>query len=250
MPQNREEWIAETLVELADTLVPALDPASFWPVVADRYTRLVASASVRLAVAGENPGGQMVVHTDERLGEPPLDGLFAREGPGFDCHSTGVPVVNARLEEATARWPRLAPAALSLGYRSVHAFPFNRREDILGSVTILTTGMAPLPSADIRIASALADVATIGMLNHRAIAKLTETSSQLQGALTSRVPIEQAKGLVSARLEVSPSEAFLLMRRYARSHNQRISEVSEKLVARRLTASGLLEERAKASRRS
>ncbi|WP_410655970.1 ANTAR domain-containing protein [Amycolatopsis sp. lyj-112] len=175
------------------------------------------------------------MNTDARLEMPPLSGLLTEEGP----ESHGEQVVNVLLDEAATRWPHLAPAALSLGFRSLHAFPFRRREHVLGAVTILTTETTPLADADIRIGTALADAATIGMLNHRAIAGLTATSEQLQGALSSRVIIEQAKGLVSARLEIGLDEAFLLMRRYARGHNQRISEVAGQLVSRDLTAAAL-----------
>ncbi|GAB3720137.1 GAF and ANTAR domain-containing protein [Amycolatopsis oliviviridis] len=236
--QNRERWVTDTLVELADTLVPSLDPASYWLCVADRYTQLVASSSVHLSAAGDRATHPVVVNTDERLGRSPLDRILAEEGPGVDSRDGGESV-NVLFDEATTRWPRLSPAALSLGYRSVHAFPLSRREDFLGTVTILTTETAMLPTTDLRVAHALADVATIGMLNHRAITGLTTTSEQLQGALTSRVIIEQAKGLVSARLEISPEAAFLLLRRYARSHNMKIGELCASLMRRHLTVDEL-----------
>ncbi|OXM58353.1 ANTAR domain-containing protein [Amycolatopsis thailandensis] len=234
--QNRERWVTDTLVELADTLVPALDPTKYWHCVADRYAQLVASSAVHLAAVGDHP---VVINTDDRLGTAPLDRILAEEGPGVDSRDGGEQVVNVLLAEATTRWRRLSQAAVSLGYRSIHAFPFSRREDVLGAVTVLTSETTPLPVADLRIAAALADVATIGMLNHQAIAKLTTTTGQLQGALTSRVIIEQAKGLVSARLEISPEAAFLLLRRYARGHNMKIGELCASLMSRRLTVGEL-----------
>ncbi|WP_037318975.1 GAF and ANTAR domain-containing protein [Amycolatopsis orientalis] len=237
---NRERWVADTLLELADTLAPGLDPTNYWLCVADRYAHLIASSSVRLSAAGDRAARPVVVVTDDRLGEPPLDGLFAEEGPGIECGESGEPIVDVPLDQATTRWERLAPAALSLGFRSVHAFPFSRHVDVLGAVTILTTETTPLPEADVRVATALADAATIGMLNHRAIAGLTTTSEQLQGALTSRVIIEQAKGLLSARLEITPEEAFIMLRRYARGHNQRIGDLAGKLVGRDMTAADLV----------
>ncbi len=238
--QNRDEWLADTVVELTDTLVPSLDPAGYWLCVADRYAELIASSSVRLTTVGDRAFQPIVVSTDERLEMRPLGGILADEGPAIDCQLDGRQLVNVLLGKATSHWRRLAPAALSLGFRSIHAFPFSRHDEVLGSVTILTTETAPLPDTDVRIAGALADVATIGMLNHRAIAGLTETSQQLQGALNSRVIIEQAKGLLSARLEIAPDEAFVLLRRYARGHNQRLTELSEELVSRRRKADDLL----------
>ncbi|RSN59327.1 ANTAR domain-containing protein [Amycolatopsis sp. WAC 04182] len=238
--QNRERWVADTLVELADILAPALDPKNYWLCVANRYAELVESSSIRLRAGTDHADRPIVVHTDDRLEKPPLGGILPEEGPGIDCHVHDEPVVNVLLDEAGKRWRHLAPAALSLGYRSAHAFPFSRREDVLGEVTILTAESAPLPVADLRIAVALADAATIGMLNHRAITGLARTSEQLQGALDSRVIIEQAKGLVSARLEIGPSDAFRVLRHYARAHNRRLSELCELLVNRGMTASDLV----------
>lgn len=236
--RSREEWIADTMVELADMLVPTFDPESYLLCVADRYTQVIPSSSVLAAVGGHHDRS-IVVTTDERLGRTPLGELLGEEGPGADCRTTGEPIVNVLLEESAARWTRLAPAAHSAGFRSVHAFPFNRHEEVLGAVTILTAETTPLPASDVRIAGALADISTISLLNHRALAKSAKTSEQLQGALSSRVIIEQAKGLVSARLEIGPGEAFVLVRRFARSHNLRIADVSEALVSRRLTAAAL-----------
>lgn len=238
--RNREGWVADTLVELSDMLTPPLDPESYLLCVADRYMQLIASSSVRLTVAGERPDLPIVVNTDERLGTAPLSELLDEEGPGIDCRNTGEQIVNVLLDEATTRWRGLAPAGLAAGYRTAHAFPFSRRQNMIGTVTILTTEAIPLPDADLRIAGALADVTTISLLNHHLVAGLTETTAQLQGALTSRVIIEQAKGLISARLEIDPSEAFHRLRRYARGNNQRIADVSEQLISRRLTMSDLM----------
>lgn len=234
--RNREEWIADTLVELADMLAPTLDPVKYLLCVADRYSQLITSSSVRLTAMAENNDHPIVLGTDERLEREPLGELLGAEGPGTDCRITGEQIVDVRLDEAGDRWEKLVPAALSAGFQAVHAFPLSRHHATLGSVTILTTNTDPMPATDVRIAKALADVTTISLLNHRAVAGLTETTAQLEGALSSRVIIEQAKGLVSARLEVGTDDAFLLMRRYARSHNLRIAEVSGQLISRRLRA--------------
>jgi len=50
-----------------------------------------------------------------------------------------------------------------------------------------------VPEADLRLGQALADVATIGILEERAIRHGEIVTEQLQTALNSRVIIEQAK---------------------------------------------------------
>ena len=75
-------------------------------------------------------------------------------------------------------------------------------------------------------ATALVDVATIGILQERAVRHQEVVTGQLQVALNSRVIIEQAKGVLAERLRVTPDEAFVILRRYARDHNHPLTELS------------------------
>ncbi|MBB5082043.1 ANTAR domain-containing protein [Nonomuraea endophytica] len=51
-------------------------------------------------------------------------------------------------------------------------------------------------------------------------------ADQLQSALDSRVLIEQAKGFLSHRLNISVDDAFAALRNYARTTNTRIAAVA------------------------
>jgi ANTAR domain len=72
----------------------------------------------------------------------------------------------------------------------------------------------------------LLDVAAIGILQQRTIRHGEVAAAQLQAALTSRVVIEQAKGVLAERLQVSPDEAFGVLRTAARSRGRLLSEVA------------------------
>jgi len=69
-------------------------------------------------------------------------------------------------------------------------------------------------------------VATIGILQERSVRQHEVVAGQLQRALNSRVMIEQAKGVLAERLRVTPDEAFVVLRRYARDHNHPLTELS------------------------
>ena len=56
------------------------------------------------------------------------------------------------------------------------------------------------------------------------------TAEQLQHALTSRIVIEQAKGVIAAREGVTVDEAFARLRRHARRHNANIHEAARAVV--------------------
>ena len=77
----------------------------------------------------------------------------------------------------------------------------------------------------------MADVATIGLLHERAVRDQVVLAEQLQTALHSRILIEQAKGVLSARTGIDVSAAFQLMRAYARRTGQSLTAVAEAVVA-------------------
>jgi AmiR/NasT family two-component response regulator len=82
----------------------------------------------------------------------------------------------------------------------------------------------------LRMGQALADVATIGLLQQRAIHRRDALAEQLQAALNSRVLIEQAKGVLAERWKVDMDRAFDLLRSYSRRHNRRLSELAQAIV--------------------
>jgi GAF domain-containing protein len=139
-------------------------------------------------------------------------------------------VVNADLTQAQDRWPQFTPRALAAGFRSVHAFPLRLRHQVIGALNMFGTEEGDLDPADIRVIQALADIATIGLLQERAVREATILSEQLQGALQSRVSIEQAKGALAQIHGVGVDDAFDLMRRFARNNNRRLSAVARDVV--------------------
>lgn len=91
-----------------------------------------------------------------------------------------------------------------------------------------------LNAPDAAVAQALADVATIGILQERSIRETGIVTDQLQRALESRILIEQAKGVLSAMGLMSVDDAFEALRSYARRHNLPLRAVAEGVASRRL----------------
>ena len=75
-------------------------------------------------------------------------------------------------------------------------------------------------------AQALADVATIAILQHRVGLEAHVVNEQLNEALNSRIVIEQAKGVIAERAGIDTDEAFARLRNYARSNNLRLADVA------------------------
>lgn len=139
------------------------------------------------------------------------------EGPCLDCFSSGAPVVNIPPAIALHRWPRFTLLARTAGYAAVHSLPMRLRQQTIGAINIYCAEARPLDGTELEVAQALADVATIGLLQERIITDKILLTEQLQGALTTRILIEQAKGVLAERASLSVPQAFSTMRRFARN---------------------------------
>ena len=159
--------------------------------------------------------------------------LAADEGPCVDAFRSGTPVVVPDLREGSG-WGRFRHAAVDNGFSSMHALPMRLRQDSIGSLSLFESSATVLDDRDLRAAQALADVATIGILQDRALRESQSVRGQLQTALDSRVIIEQAKGVVAYMHDLDMDEAFRHIRGYARDARRPISDVARAIVERRI----------------
>ena len=130
-------------------------------------------------------------------------------------------------------WPRFAPAATEAGFLAVHAFPMRLRESVLGTLNLFMAGRGLLSDAD--VARAFADAATIALLQAKSASDSRELAAQLQGALNSRIVIEQAKGTLAERDGIGMDEAFDRLRSFARTHNRKLADIARAVIAHTLT---------------
>lgn len=224
------EQLAQTFVEIADTLVDDFDVIEFLEMVTRRSAQMSHTSSAGLLLADPHGGLQFMAASQESVKLLELFQLQNHEGPCLDCFRFGAPVVNTDLTQAHTRWPLFAPRAVSAGFRSVHAFPLRHRQTVIGAMNLFGTDVGRLDTADVRIIQALADVATIGLLQERSIRAGEILTEQLQGALNSRTTIEQAKGALARIHDIDVDAAFILMRGYARSNHHRLSDVAHAVV--------------------
>jgi ANTAR domain/GAF domain len=238
---DREQRLAETFVELADTLVDDFDVIDFLQILAARCVELldVAAAGIMLA----DPGGSLmtVAASDERARLLELFEIQNDEGPCRDCYRLGAAVVNVDLDGARERWPQFTPQAISGGFRSANALPLRLRSQVVGSLNLFHAGTGGLGEAELRMAQALADAATIGIVHQRTIRRGEVVAGQLQLALTSRIVIEQAKGVLAERLQISPDNAFEVLRGAARSRNRLLSDLARDITSGSADAAQLLQ---------
>ena len=225
------ERLAQIFVEVADTLVDEFDLVDFLHMVTERAASLVGAPAAGLLLADQRGRLEYMAGSDENVRLVELFQLQHDEGPCMEAYRTGRAVINVDLDAAAGRWPRFAPRATAAGFRSVHAFPLRLREQVIGALNLFgSTRGGDFTDGDVPVVQALADVAAIGLLQERVIRRGEVLTEQLQGALNSRIVIEQAKGAVAQARGVDMDEAFALIRGYARRHNRRLTDVVRTVV--------------------
>src|SRR3954453_19297440 len=224
------ERLSATFVELADTLVADFDVLDFLHLLVTRCSELLDVSATGVLLADPAGDLRVMAASSEQVRLLELFQLQNDQGPCLDCYRSGDPISVPDVAAMEARWPRFTAEAQRRGFTTVVALPMRLRRDILGALNLFSTGRDFDP-AQIQIAQALADVAPIGILQHRSQRQADTVVTQLQTALTSRVLVEQAKGILAQRLGIGMDEAFSTLRDHARANHRHLTELAEAIVA-------------------
>lgn len=222
--------LAQTFVELADTLVADFDIVDFLFTLASRCAELFDAAEAGVMLGDQRGGLRVVASSNEQARLLELFELQNHEGPCLDCYHGGAHVVAEDLNSET-RWPLFTAEAISAGFQAVDALALRCQDQVIGALNLFRPTPGPLSEDELAAAQAMADVATIGILQQRAAHEARVLVEQLQSALNSRVEIEQAKGVLAERAQINMDESFNLLRKYARNHNFRLGEVALMVIA-------------------
>lgn len=250
MTGRRESEVTEAFVSLASSLANGDDVIDLLAKLTGDCARLLNVESAGLLLADTSGVLHVMAASSERTRVLEIFQLQRAEGPCLDCYTEGAAVSIADLAAMEDRWPLFVPAALSAGFASVHALPMRLRDVRLGTLGLFGSSVGSLGEADLSLAQALADVASVALVQDRSVSDSAALSSQLQTALTSRVALEQAKGVLAQLGDLDMADAFTVLRSYARDHNLKLIEVARAVVGRELPGRLLLAHaEARASRR-
>jgi transcriptional regulator with GAF, ATPase, and Fis domain len=229
--QGRETALLDAFVLLSDTLGDDYDVVDLLDKLVHAAVDLLHVTAAGLLLDDQRGRLSVMASSSEETRLLEMFQLASSQGPCLDCVATSTVVTSADLAADAARWPLFVPAALTAGFGSVHAVPLRLRASTIGALNLFTEAPQSLTAGDARIAQALADVATIGILQQRSAHRSSVLAEQLQSALNSRVVIEQAKGVLAERRALGMDDAFGLLRRHARDHNLKLSAVAGQVVS-------------------
>ncbi|WP_328748535.1 GAF and ANTAR domain-containing protein [Streptomyces sp. NBC_00285] len=229
----RERRLAEIFVEVADSLVEDFDVIDLLHRLSARCVELLDVAAAGILLADAHGELQIIAASDEHTRLLELFALQHDQGPCVECYRTGTARTNIDLTgaESADAWPRFAPQARETGYVATHAIPLRLRHRVVGALNLFQTTPHHLGDDDIALAQALADVATIAILQQRTLERSHVENSQLENALISRVLVEQVKGVLAERWDTSVDDAFETFRAYARARHLRLSDLATQIIA-------------------
>jgi transcriptional regulator with GAF, ATPase, and Fis domain len=241
MSDDREHALTQAFVSIANSMVDGVDVVDLLTGLTTDCVRLLNVASAGLLLADAHGVLHVLAASSERTRDLEMFQLQRDQGPCLDCYRTGAAIDVEDLSAQAERWPEFVQAAADAGFASVHAVPMRLRETVLGALNLFRTEVGPLGAGDRDLAQALAHVASIALVADKAAADRETINQQLQTALTSRIAIEQAKGILAQLGGLDMDQAFAVLRRYARDHNLRLTDVAQHLTSREMAASELLQ---------
>ena len=237
----REDDIVAAFVSMAGSLATGHDVNELLTQLAADCVRLLDVSAVGLLLADPLGALHVVAASSERVADLEAFQAQRAQGPCHTCYLDGQPVNVPDLAAVAERWPDFAAVAAAADVVSVHAVPMRLRDDTVGALNLFGATPGPLNESDLRLAQALADVATIALIQDRAAADRDIVNEQLQKALDSRVVLEQAKGVLFYGSDLDMSASYTALRHYARDHNLGLTELARALVSRALPAGLVLE---------
>jgi GAF domain-containing protein len=232
---SRERLLARAICTLADTLIADFDAVDLLTTLSDECVDVLDVAAAGIMLADPDGTLQLITSSSDSMRAVELFELQAQEGPCVDCCRSGLPVISSDLDTMRSCWPRFAPMAITAGFRAADAVPLRLGGRVLGALNLFRSEPGTMSGEDLVAAQALADIATIAIMQHRISVDLRTVNDQLSSALSSRIVIEQAKGILAGRDQVGMDLAFATLRSYARNNNRRLHDVAADVVTGHLS---------------
>ena len=232
--------LAEIFVDAADTLVDDFDVVELLDRLVADCVSLLDVDEAAILLLSRNQNLEVVASSNEASRLMEVFQLEAHSGPCIDAVRTGQPVSITDLGELHRSWPAFGRAVEQIGFTAVYALPMRLREEKIGALNLFNSDKPPLTAFDHRLAQALADVATIGILQQRTLSRASILADQLELALNSRISVEQAKGVIAEYGGVDMGAAFEAIRKFARENRVKLSVVAQMVVARELAPGSLI----------
>lgn len=182
-----------------------------------------------VCLAADNGPLEFVSASDHHVAAIEDAQIAAGSGPVHHAYAANEQVRMADID-LDHRWPQFARAARDRGIRAVASLPMPVDERRIGALDLYRAEAHEWTDEEVQAGQGLANMASAYVLNHKALSESRTLAGQLRSALDSRIVVEQAKGLLAGRHDISPNEAFGRLRNHARTNGQRLHLVCRQVV--------------------
>jgi GAF domain-containing protein len=227
MPSN--DLLFDVLKRFANTLTQGYDVADVLYELTEHAVEVLGATSAGVSLAEAEGVLKFVTASSQEAAELEAVQQAARQGPCYQAYKTTRAVVVDNIPEAES-WPAYRAKSEDVGLVAVAGIPLTSGDRHLGAMDIYMDEPRNWTPEDISAALVLADMATSYIVHASELAKAQRITEQLQQALSSRIIIEQAKGIIAGERGVRVDDAFELLRKHARRNNASLSSVAEAVV--------------------
>jgi hypothetical protein len=221
--------LARTFVDLAQSLSSGQDSFEVLSMLSQRTVEVLPVASSGILITDQAGVLQVIAASSPSAHLLDLFQIQNEEGPCFECCKTGLAVSDVLLSENGA-WPRYSALARKHGYTATYALPLRSKGVVLGALNLFA--QMELSLERLLVAQTLADAATLSLLQLDPVMDLEIVARKVFFTIEERNIVEQAKGMISQRFEVTADVAFERIRQTSEKISCHIIEVARAIVSR------------------
>lgn len=221
--------LIDVISDYAQTITGDYDIGDVLYRLTDQIVEVLGLDGAGVSLGDADGSLQFISATDDRVVRIEQQQISSGEGPCHDAYITGQLVTSPDLE-VEDRWPAYRPVALDQGCAAVAGIPMTANDQGIGAVNLYMQRPRQWEETDLKVAQALANMATGYIKGVRLRSAAESLSRHLQHALDSRVVIEQAKGILAERFKQPPHEVFDQLRHHARTNRTSIHAVARGIV--------------------
>ena len=213
------------LLELADSSTDEFNEVELLSLLADRCVELLEASEAGVLLSSSDGTLQLVASS---RGATRLIDLLTHHADS-EAPLAAQPAIGDVATSAPAP-PITAAALLAASSPTVRTLPLRAEGKVIGVLNLYGESVASLGADELEMAQAMVDMATMSVLQGRAAKDAHRLIGQLTTALSSRILIEQAKGVLAGRGGLDVDSAFKLIRAVARHNHLRLIDVAQDIV--------------------
>lgn len=225
------ERLVKVLSEFTRTIVNPFDRDELLDRLIHHTLRVLHADAAGLMLADANGNLEFAAASGQRATKMEEVQEDSQAGVCYHAFTTNQVVIANDLD-ALERWPTYTERALELGFESVIGVPLNAFGQTIGVLNVYRDKAGAWTERDVEVCEVLAAMGASYILSASQLRAQHDLSDSLQRALSSRVVIEQAKGILMSTADVDADTAFEALRKQSRDNNRKLREIAQEIVDR------------------